>query len=182
MSIRVSLLSGKQYCIEYGEDRLRLEHEIAKYIVDKMSGVHSINSLAPSDTVLRHWSWSALVQVMACCLTAPSHCLNQCWFFISAAIHLRVISQQMHKLIIFDMTLKISNLKVQPLFPGANESTYDVIVYRHLHIWHEPECGGRLRHVLPPFTFLTSCRNGHSMILCEMLVFHGQRIENICPR
>ena len=25
------------------------------------------------------WSWSTLVQVMACCLTAPSHYLNQMW-------------------------------------------------------------------------------------------------------
>ena len=27
-------------------------------------------------------SWSTLVQVMACCLTAPSHYLNQCWLNI----------------------------------------------------------------------------------------------------
>ena len=39
----------------------------------------------------------------------------------SCAIHLRVISQKMHKLIIFDMSLKITNLKLQPLFPGVNE-------------------------------------------------------------
>ena len=25
------------------------------------------------------WSWTTLAQVMACCLTAPSHYLNQCW-------------------------------------------------------------------------------------------------------
>ena len=27
----------------------------------------------------RHRSWSTLAQVMACCLMAPSHNLNQCW-------------------------------------------------------------------------------------------------------
>ena len=35
--------------------------------------------LTPSDTKLQHKSGSAFAQVMACCLTAPSHHLNQCW-------------------------------------------------------------------------------------------------------
>ena len=30
--------------------------------------------------------WSTLVQVMACCLTAPSHYLNQCWLIISKVL------------------------------------------------------------------------------------------------
>ena len=38
-----------------------------------------INSLAPCDTIWRKRSGSTLAQVMACCLTAPSHYLNQCW-------------------------------------------------------------------------------------------------------
>ena len=33
----------------------------------------------PSDAIWRHGYGSALAQVMACCLTAPSHHLNQCW-------------------------------------------------------------------------------------------------------
>ena len=37
------------------------------------------NSLWPSDTIWRHRSGSTLAQVMACCLTAPSHYLNHCW-------------------------------------------------------------------------------------------------------
>ena len=41
------------------------------------------NSLRPSDAIWRHRSWSTLAQVMACCLTAPSHHLNQCWLIIS---------------------------------------------------------------------------------------------------
>ena len=36
-----------------------------------------INSLRPSDAIWRQRSGSTLVQVMACCLTAPSHYLNQ---------------------------------------------------------------------------------------------------------
>ena len=34
----------------------------------------------------RHNSSSALYQAMACCLTAPSHYLNQCWFIISVVL------------------------------------------------------------------------------------------------
>ena len=41
------------------------------------------NSLAPREAIWQHRTWSTLVQVMACCLTAPSHYLNQCWFIIS---------------------------------------------------------------------------------------------------
>ena len=37
------------------------------------------NSLRPSDAIWRHRSRTTLAQVMACCLTAPSHYLNQCW-------------------------------------------------------------------------------------------------------
>ena len=42
-----------------------------------------INSLRPVDAIWQHRSGSTLAQVMACCLTAPSHYLNQCWFIIS---------------------------------------------------------------------------------------------------
>ena len=42
-----------------------------------------INSLWPSDAIWWHISGSTLAQVMACCLAAPSHYLNQCWLIIS---------------------------------------------------------------------------------------------------
>ena len=42
-----------------------------------------VNSLWPSDAIWRQGSGSTLAQVMACCLTAPSHYLNQCWLIIS---------------------------------------------------------------------------------------------------
>ena len=45
-----------------------------------------LNSLGPSDAIWRWRSWSTLVQVMACCLTAPSHYLNQCWLIISKVL------------------------------------------------------------------------------------------------
>ena len=41
--------------------------------------IPAVNSLRPSDAIWRQWSWTTLAQVMACCLTAPSHYLNQCW-------------------------------------------------------------------------------------------------------
>ena len=43
----------------------------------------SFNSLWPSDAIWQHRTWSTLAQVTACCLTAPSHYLNQCWLIIS---------------------------------------------------------------------------------------------------
>ena len=45
-----------------------------------------VNSLWPSDVVWRQGSRSTLAQVMACCLTAPSHYLNQCWLMISEVL------------------------------------------------------------------------------------------------
>ena len=41
------------------------------------------NSLRPRDAIWRHRSGSTLSQVMACCLMAPSHYLNQCWLIFS---------------------------------------------------------------------------------------------------
>ena len=45
-----------------------------------------VNSLWPSDTLWWQRSGSTLGQVMACCLTAPSHYLNQCWLIISKVL------------------------------------------------------------------------------------------------
>ena len=45
-----------------------------------------VNSFWPSDAISSiRWqrSGSTLAQVMACCLTVPSHYLNQCWLIIS---------------------------------------------------------------------------------------------------
>ena len=45
-----------------------------------------INSLWPSDVIWQQGSRSTLAQVMACCLTAPSHYLKQCWLMISGVL------------------------------------------------------------------------------------------------
>ena len=49
----------------------------------QMHTTHYLNSLWPSDAIRWQRSGSTLAQVMACCLTAPSHYLYQCWLIIS---------------------------------------------------------------------------------------------------
>ena len=49
----------------------------------KLISAWEFNSLWPNDTIWWHTYGSTLAQVMACCLTAPSHYLNQCWLHIS---------------------------------------------------------------------------------------------------
>ena len=44
---------------------------------------YQFNPLWPSDAIWQHRFRSALAQVMACCLIAPSHCLNECWLITS---------------------------------------------------------------------------------------------------
>ena len=54
-----------------------------------------INSLWHSDAIKRQGTQWILLQVMACCPTAPSHYLNHCWLLITnrfCSIHLRTIS------------------------------------------------------------------------------------------
>ena len=46
--------------------------------LSKKMTLNPINSLWPSDPLRRQGNESTLAQVMACCLTAPSHYLNQC--------------------------------------------------------------------------------------------------------
>ena len=63
---------------------------IRLYLTSYSMGAHcsqynqnQINSLWPGDAPWRHGTRSTLAQVMACCLTAPSHYLNQCWLIVS---------------------------------------------------------------------------------------------------
>ena len=46
-----------------------------------------LNSSGPTDAIWRWRSWSTLVQVMAWCLTAPSHYLNQHWLISKILWH-----------------------------------------------------------------------------------------------
>ena len=44
----------------------------------------NVNLLWPNDAIWWHRFGSTMAQVMAWCLTAPSHHLNQCWLIITA--------------------------------------------------------------------------------------------------
>ena len=81
------------------------------------------NSLWPSDTILWHRSGSTWVQVMACCLMAPSHYLNQCWLIISKALWHSSEGNFTgdDSAINTKICLKITNLKLNQKLLGANE-------------------------------------------------------------
>ena len=104
------LYSFNAYIITY------LKHKTAilqkKYLAEcfmdawKMKG-HFI-PLWQSDAIWCQTTWSTLVQVMACCLTAPSHYLNQCWIVIKGALwhspkrNFRVIAKEINLEIEFE--------------------------------------------------------------------------------
>ena len=82
----------------YNDSLIRRHNDCSKWLIH-YQGPHLlrwINSLWPSDAIWRHISGSTLIQVMACCLTAPSHYLNQCWVIISTDqwLYLRATSQE----------------------------------------------------------------------------------------
>ena len=78
-----------------------------------------LNSLWSCDTSIGIGSTS--VQVMACCLMATSHCLNQYWLIIISEV-LWQISQEMLKVSILDMSLKMitGNFRLQLHLRGGN--------------------------------------------------------------
>ena len=55
-------------------------------IIGLLSWRPIFNSLWPSVAIWWHRSGSALAQLMACCLMAPSHYLPQCWLIISEVL------------------------------------------------------------------------------------------------
>ena len=59
------------------------EHVICKVLAILCWASLYVNSLWRSDTIWWQKSGSTLAQVRACCLTAPSHYLKQCWVIIS---------------------------------------------------------------------------------------------------
>ena len=88
-----------------------------------------VKSLRPGDAIWRQRTGSTLAEVMACCLTAPSHYLNQCWLIISKVLwpggfHVRAISQEMPQSSIAKICLKITCLKFHSNFPGVNELSH----------------------------------------------------------
>ena len=83
----------------------------------------SINSLRPSDAIWRQISGSTLAQVTACCLTAPSHYLGQCWLTISGVLQHAHQSNFIGYIQEFNPQHELENysLKFFPHHPGINE-------------------------------------------------------------
>ena len=69
------------YDLIKGVLKLRFYSICLKIILSKL-----LNSLWPRDAIWRQRSMSTLAHVMACCLTAPSHYMNQCWLIISQVL------------------------------------------------------------------------------------------------
>ena len=105
------------------KDKQKITHCI--YFFTHQGSTYAINSLEPSDPIWRWRFWSTQAQVMACCLTTPSHYLNQCWLINSKVLwH----SSEDDIIGIFEDTnqytkLKITFLKSHYDLPGANELT-----------------------------------------------------------
>ena len=57
--------------------------QISFYVFCKRFSMARDNSSWSSDAIWRHRSGLTSAQVMACCLMAPSRCLNQCWLIIN---------------------------------------------------------------------------------------------------
>ena len=74
----------KDRIIEWKPELWDIRHRlsICSVVLSKLSQY----SLGIGDAIWRWRSWSTLVQVMACCLTAPSHYLNQIWLIISKVL------------------------------------------------------------------------------------------------
>ena len=101
----------------------------------------SFNSLWPIDAIWRQRSGSTLTQVMAFCLPAPSHYLNQCWLIICEVQrhHIRTISLEMPQPSITKICLKITYLKFHSNFSGANELTHCgpvMSIFNSEVLWH----------------------------------------------
>ena len=104
-----------------------------------------INSLWPGDAIWWHGTRSTLAQVMACCLMAPSHYLNQCWLVIT-----KVLWHSFDDCFSTDALaiIEIDYLKFYSDLPGANELRKILIFNLQVSLWT------RTRHYGLPWTLL----------------------------
>ena len=82
---------------------------------------YSVNSLWPGDAICWPRSQSTLAQVMACCLTASSHYLNQCWLIINEVQWHAPESNFTGSACEFILQHELENytFKIIAIFPGA---------------------------------------------------------------
>ena len=91
-----------------------------------------VNSLRPSDVIRRQGTESTLAQVMACCLMAPSHYLNQCWLIISKVLwhyHQGALSWVNLKIPLSKTRFKNTFLESHSDLSEANELTIDTWIW-----------------------------------------------------
>ena len=76
-----------------------------------------------SDTIWQHRTGSTMVQAMACCLTASSYYLNQCWLFNSETQwqSLQKFSQEIPQPPTLKICLEITYSKLYSNLPKAIE-------------------------------------------------------------
>ena len=103
-------------------------HNTNTYWRQKQSKVR-INSLWPSDGISRHRSGlTVAAEVMARCLTASSHYLNQCWFINHGVLwhgpESKFIGSTVFKNSIHILIWKITFFKSSPHLPETNELTH----------------------------------------------------------
>ena len=114
--------------------RLYQEHWLSIHIY---ASNYTFNSLEPSEAIWRCRSGSTLAQVMACCLTAPSHYLNQYWLIISKVEWYSSKGKFTRDTSAINQWnyLKIKYPKFRSNFPGANELMADgnpIILQSHV--------------------------------------------------
>ena len=105
-----------------------------------------INSLRPSDAIWRHWSGSTWAQVMAYCLTAQSHYLNQCWLNINGVLWYLPYNNFTDSAWDISSWFEFQNyiiLKLRPNLPGAHElrplqkcNTHQIVKFVTSHTKH----------------------------------------------
>ena len=96
------------------------------------------NSLWPSDAIWRHRSRTTVAQVMACCLTAPSHYLNQCWLIICEVLcHWPVSNCTMHaQATIWCNVFENYTFKITATSPTAQWINFNKTYQEHSYISH----------------------------------------------
>ena len=99
--------------------------------------MHHSTHLWPSDVIWR----LTLLQVMASCLTAPCHYMNQYWLIITEIKCFSPEDSFTGNVFILDMSLQIINLRLQLYHAGTNESISTVPLQ-----WRHNERNGVLNH------------------------------------
>ena len=141
-------------------------------------GLLAINSLKPGGAIWCHRSWSTLVQVMACCLMAPSHHLNQCWLIIKGfcGIYLWSVSQVVIKILIPKQSSKIILWKLAANAPRANE----LIFVMFPQSWYGDIYMGKSNGSLNPTDTFLHKWTGSSLVklmVCHLLKFQTKYIQ-----